>query len=550
MKRNLFLTLLAAAIMVTGGASAQGYWFGGLLVERERVNPMDLVSLTQTSFNYGTARSMAMAGAFTSLGADMASMTLNPAGLGMYRHSEVSVTPLVTAQRSSNSAQANMSNSTTRFSLGNVGFVINAYEGTGSVLSVNLGFGYNRIADYNYNYSFQQGGNASTLGGVLAQQLNQSAGGIGVNQNNRIADSYGNYDFGLSSELWGGVLGYKCGLLDYYGRDGWGLDEYPMPFRTDQYTSVESRGSAGEYSLSLGMNFGNKVYFGATVGIMSFRQKRIISYGENIYPDGAGGTGGYYLDSFDYAQWSDMSGTGVNLKLGLTWRPVEALRLGVAFHTPTYYSMNFGYSAGMDSLASDGLYEDESTPRIDDAGEDTWEFTSPARLLVGASYTFGSLAVLSVDYQRDWYNGMRMKNMPYGFSKQYYDDYFRDGFKGSNTLRAGVEVKPTRRLALRAGYGFSGSLLRGDHDDDVLYMTPVVYKTNFWSVGLGYALSPHVSVDVAYQNVASRTTDYSLFYALAYDSAGQVDLAASDYSGIFATKFTRHNVALTLSVKF
>ena len=546
--------MMLAALFVSAGASAQGningYWFGGLMVDRERVNPMDIFSLSQTTFNYGSARAMGMAGAFTSLGADMASMTLNPAGLGMYRHSEVTITPLVTMQSASNSAPANASNSSNRFALGNIGFVINAYEGTGSVLSVNLGFGYNRIADYNYNYSFGQTGNISTLGGVLATQLNASAGGIYVNQNNKIADSYGGTDFGLSTELWGSVMGYKCGLLNYYGRDGWGLDEYPLPFYTDQYASVQSRGSAGEYSISMGMNFGNKFYFGATVGIMRFNQKRILSYGENIYSDGQADPETYLLQYFDYAQWSEMSGTGVNLKLGVTWRPTEALRLGLAFHTPTYYSMNFSYAAGMDSFTSDGLYTDESTPRIDDNGPDAWEFTSPARMLVGASYTFGSFAVVSLDYERDWYNGIRMKNLPYGFSKQYYDDYFREAFKGSNTVRIGAEVKPTSRLALRAGYGFSGSMLRGSETDDILYMTPVVYKTNYWSLGLGYALTPHVSLDIAYQNIASKTTDYSLFYSAAYDSAGVIDWSASDYSDTFSTEFTRHNVALTLSVKF
>lgn len=558
MKRYLFLIL--AALSLGGSAVAQsnisGYWFGGLLVERERMNPMDVFSLSQTTFNYGTARSMGMAGAFTSLGADMSSMTLNPAGLGMYRHSEVSVTPLVSAQRASNSAQANASNSNTRFSLGNLGFVLNAYEGTGTVLSVNIGFGYNRLADYNYDYSFWQGDNGSTLGGVLARQLSESVGRIGVNGNGHIADAAGNSDFGLSSELWGGVLGYKSRLLGYDNGYGWGLDEYPMPFVTDQYASVKSRGSAGEYTFSVGMNFNNKLYFGATLGIMSIRQRRTIGYGENIFPgsnDDSILPDTYYLKYFDYAQWSEVSGAGVNFKVGLTWRPVEALRLGVAFHTPTYYSMNFSYSAGMDSMSENSgtqSYEDWSTPRIDDNGGDSWEFSSPARLLVGASYTFGSYAVVSVDYQRDWYNGIRMKNMPYGFSKQYYDDYFRDAFKGSNTLRAGVEVRPVPRLALRAGYGFSGSMLRGSEQDDVLYMTPVVYKTNYWSLGAGFSLSPHVAVDVAYQNAVSRTTDYSLFYALAYDRTGAIELSESDYSGIFSTKFSRHNVALTLTVKF
>ena len=573
MRRKIFLAIAAAVTVAAAGvpaASAQGtagYWFGGLLVERERVNPMDIFSLTQTQFNYGTARSMAMAGAFTSLGADLSSMTLNPAGLGMYRHSELSLTPLVSTQRSTNSAQANASNSSTRFSVGSLGFVIKAYEGTGSVLSVNLGFGYNRLADYNYDYSFRQYGNSNTsLAGVLAYQLNASRGGIGVNNNGRIADSYGNSDFDLSSELWGGVLGYKCGLLNYYPGYGWGLDEYADPFYTNQYTSVESRGSAGEYTLSMGMNFGNKLYFGAALGIMSIRQRRTITYSEEVEADGAVDTNvfPYLLEYFDYAQWMRMSGTGINLKLGLTWRPVESLRVGVAFHTPTYCSMDFSYAAGMNSASRsvgtnpDGydvdrngmIYSSESTPRIDDNGPDTWEMASPARLLAGVSYAFGSFAVVSFDYERDWYNGIRMKHMPYGFDKAYYDDYFRTAFKGSNTFRAGLELKPTQRLALRAGYGHSGSMLRSGADEDLVYMTPVVCKTDMWSVGLGYALSRRVSLDVAYQNVSSRTTDYSLFYAMAYDDAGMIDWGDSYSSDLFSTRFSRHNVAMTLTVKF
>ena len=55
-------------------------------MDRDIVTPSDLFELSQTTFSLGTARSMAMAGAFTSLGADLTSMAINPAGLGMYRH--------------------------------------------------------------------------------------------------------------------------------------------------------------------------------------------------------------------------------------------------------------------------------------------------------------------------------------------------------------------------------------------------------------------------------------------------------------------------------
>ncbi len=556
MKR--FITLFAA-LMTSGATMAQNYTFGGLLIERERLSPTDIFSLSQNNFTFGTARSMAMAGAFTSLGADLSSMSINPAGLGMYRSSEVGVTPMMTFQNSKNSATNNMSNSTNRFAFGNFGFSLKAYEGTGKVLAVNVGFAYNRLADYNYNYSFYQNDNLSTLGGVFAHQLQDSAGRIGINDKNHICDSYGSTDFGLSTELWGGVMAYKCGLVNMIN-NRWTLDEYPIPFSTDQFTTVESRGSAGEYTLSAGMNIDNKFYIGASLGLQSISRHMTIAYGENVYPSEQVNpeTQPYVLRSFDYMQWSDLSGTGVNFKLGMVWRPVAGLRLGIALHTPTFYTINFSYSAGMDSTSEsignnpDGynviggnVYGSEATPRFEDVGGNSWDFTSPTRLLFGASYTFGKYAIVSVDYERDWYNSIRMKNMPAGFDFGYYNDYFRSSFKGSNTIRAGIEVKPIERLAIRAGYGYNGSMLKDEPQNYLLYSSPIIYRTDLITAGLGFAISPAVRIDAAYQYVTARQTDYRLFFA-----ENPVDSSLGDYSGVFSTDLRNHNVALSLTVKF
>ena len=82
---------LLAAIAATAAASAQNpdRGWGGLLMDKDVMMPGDMAELSQTQFNFGTARAMAMAGALTSLGADLSSMSFNPAGLGMYRHSDI-----------------------------------------------------------------------------------------------------------------------------------------------------------------------------------------------------------------------------------------------------------------------------------------------------------------------------------------------------------------------------------------------------------------------------------------------------------------------------
>ena len=60
--KRLIITLAAAA--TAAGASAQQW--GGLLMDKDLLMPTDMIELSQTQFNFGTARAMAMAGAFTS----------------------------------------------------------------------------------------------------------------------------------------------------------------------------------------------------------------------------------------------------------------------------------------------------------------------------------------------------------------------------------------------------------------------------------------------------------------------------------------------------
>ena len=151
-----------------------------------------------------------------------------------------------------------------------------------------------------------------------------------------------------------------------------------------------------------------------------------------------------------------------------------------------------------------------TTPLLYDENPDGWSFTTPARLLLGASYTFGSRAILSVDYERDWYNGIRMSDNPIGTElKHSYKQTFRDMLKGSNIVRAGAEFKALPGLALRAGFGYSGSMLR---DENTIFAQPAIKKTVYYSAGIGLALSRVCTLDLAYQYMKHTTTDYYLFY--------------------------------------
>ena len=89
--------LSAVALIVCSTTVGQNLSFGGAVLNHDGVMAGELAQLSQTQ-PFGTARSMAMGGAFVSLGADLSSMSINPAGLGMYQHNELVLTPMMTFQ--------------------------------------------------------------------------------------------------------------------------------------------------------------------------------------------------------------------------------------------------------------------------------------------------------------------------------------------------------------------------------------------------------------------------------------------------------------------
>ena len=542
---------MCSALLCSTTALAQGFDAGGLVIDPSTINAFDMFNTSTTQFSYGTARSAALAGAMTSLGGDASCMSINPAGIAMYRSNEITITPMMTFARAKNSGVNSFeSNSSNRFAVGNFGMVAKLRESATGVTAINMGLSYNRLADFNYSYSFSVAGAAgnASIADVFAGQL--AAAGITSSQLKGNYSSNGEFMWNrYDPTYWGAILGYQTGLI--YDKDGvWGRDMIANNAATEGFTTVDSKGSAGEWVWSLGLNFGSKFYLGFSLGATTIKREQHIYYGEG-YHYSAEPELNYRADYFNYDQVSKMEGSGINFKLGAIYRPIEALRIGVAFHTPTYYTVSYSFQSGMTSQVKslnnvddytvnkdgylDPAFSEKSAKLVDD-GDYSWNYTTPTRLLFGASYTIAKSVVLTVDYERDWYNTMRMKDSPYG---ALYKGYIKDAFKGSNTIRAGVEWRFIPQMAVRVGYGHWSGALR---DNEAIYSTPVVYKTNYVGAGFGVALSQHFSIDVAYQYSSNHLTPFKTFYG--YDDT--IDIA----SQTFTTKIDRHNALLTLAIHF
>ena len=136
MRKPLLLLGLASAALVSNAQSA-----------------LDAYTFSQPDLK-GTARFMGMAGAFGALGADLSTLSQNPAGIGVYRSSDIGFTLDLDCQSSSATSMGlRTSDSQTRFLLNNIGAVFTLRLASSSVPNINIGFTYNKHASFNLVYS-------------------------------------------------------------------------------------------------------------------------------------------------------------------------------------------------------------------------------------------------------------------------------------------------------------------------------------------------------------------------------------------------------------
>ena len=541
--RYIIATLCAAALSI--GASAQT--FGGLTLGQSDFLITDMVQYSQFSPNYGTARSTAMAGAFTSLGADLSSMSINPAGLGMYRTSEIGLS-LGMNFNSSKFSTPYGDTSRNKFALNNFGAAWNLYQSSGKLTSFTFGVSYNKLADYNYRLSAYTPNSVASIADMFEQQLSGTA------HSRLTGEVYNTHP----QHLWGAILAYKNYLID---PDPENATEYitssiAPDASVEHLSQVDSKGQMNEFNFSGGFNMRNKVYFGFSIGIVGLNHDKRVFYGESYTNNGldldaSGNVIGVYdnrpsdvpLIYTDYIQRVTASGVGVNFKAGVIYRPTTSLRLGFAVHTPTAMVIDRRYQGQMFvkgfDIPNDQYVESDGYVQYTDEMYSQVEFYTPTRLMLGASYTFGQMAILSLDYEHTCYTGMRLDMNEGHVAKNGYKEAVKANFKGANTLRAGIEVRPLPMLSLRAGYAYYGSMMR---DKNAIFDNPIESTTSSVSAGVGFNFG-RCALDLAYVCQSTQLSTYDLFYY--QNASGSFTSASGELTG----KLLRQQAILTFSVK-
>lgn len=414
----------------------------------------------------GTARNMAMGGSFGALGSDFSVASTNPAGMALYRSSELSITPEV----SSLSVSSTYNNSYTEdsksiFDLSNLGYVSTKKLGNGPWKYFQFAVGMNRLNNYNSNINMQGTNIENSRLDIYVDNAN------GTNYLDIEDDTYNDYAFDLNPAWWLLLIDTIPGFENQYYSPA-------VPFAgTLQSETIRTKGSTNEWLMSISANYDDKFFIGATLGLPYIRY-----YTESVYSEYDIADTIPYFNSWSVTENLATTGWGINLKIGLIYQPLDWIRIGGAFHTPTYYwRMRDTWYTSHDVNWEDGF--DDPIPSI--TGNYEYNLSTPLRVLGDIALLFNSYGSFSAEYEFVDYSTAKLSSRNYGFGNENSD--VRNYYVATHNLRLGTEWRFSE-LSFRGGYALYSSPYADNLNDG---------KRQSFSLGLGYSFG-YSNIDFAY----------------------------------------------------
>ena len=448
-----------------------------------------------------TARSLSMGNATGAIGGDLGTLSNNPAGLGMYRSSDIGIAGGLGMQYT-RTDYLGMRNATANFnaSLNSLGMVLSFHaspEKQEGLLALNFGIAYNQLNNFSGRLSANAHNPTSSFSDRLAQVANQR----GLLPNDLLAkDAY-------SRQNWYLVTGFGSYIFNDSLDASRRFVQFLSPLRGGetvyQRLRIESSGHLSELALSAGINVSNRLYVGSTLGIPFLSYRVVRRYQEE-------NDSRVRRSTFQSLRFDDQmreTGTGVNLKVGLIASPTSFLRIGAAFHTPTFMSIH-----RKKLLEARAEYNETNGSKYTKSpeGEINYTLTTPFRARGSVAVLFQKYGLLSVDYSFDYYPFAHLDGDD-GFDD--VNQAARDRLQSTHNVNAGLELF-AGPLAMRLGGGISTSpykeqaLASGEKQ-----VAPWGFRY-FATAGFGVSSSA-VYVDVAYRFM--RQSGNSRLYSFEHD---------------------------------
>jgi hypothetical protein len=478
----------------------------------------------------GTARYVGMGGAMEALGADISTMSTNPAGVGLFRKSKVDGSLSVTSQEKYKSfGNADK----TALSFDQLGIVYSMKQWNGSYL--NFGFNYRKSRNFN-----QILGAASVLNGASQNKLTYLKLSKGV------VESTNDLNYTQVDDLYAGHLLYNEADKSYY--------YYPA----DRYIfDSGDKGYIGEYDFNVSGNLGNRWYLGLTVGIHDVHYNGYSEYVERLAdnPEKIGTMA--VLDN------RKITGTGFDVKVGAIFRPIESspFRIGAYIHTPTFYDL----TTSNYTVLTDGKDAFNSSESL------SFKVNTPWKFGLSLGHTVDNVLALGVTYEYADYGSMDSREKDGSYYDSWYGDYYETSssdksmnrhtertLKGVHTLKVGGEVKVTPHFAVRAGYNYLSGMydMNDGYKDGTIYSQGSYYAsqtaytnwkaTNRLTCGVGYSFN-NFNIDFAYQYSTTKGEFHPFMNY--YENAVEPSVNDNIANGVNVEN-NRHQFMMTVGYRF
>lgn len=325
----------------------------------------------------GTARVQAIGGAMGSLGGDITTTFVNPAGLGFYKTGDIVFSPQLRLQSAKTDyLDRREKDKSSRFTWGTTGLIIGGGDSRGNIRSSALSLAYNRTADFNSNILYRGWNNQSSYSQKFLEEIQRN----NIKDGNVLATGY---PFGSSlafNTYWIDTVGGGTnGNLQFQSRSLNILSDTGLL----QQQVLQTRGGVDEFALGVGVNMRDKLFIGGTIGIPVLHFKREATFREE--------DPGYNDNQFSFAEVYEgltTRGVGINLKAGLIFKPSEYWRLGFAAHSPTWYTLTDTYETYITSDVEDGHFRADYSNDYNGGEASQFKYThyTPYKLIGSISF--------------------------------------------------------------------------------------------------------------------------------------------------------------------
>ena len=422
----------------------------------------------------GTARYSSLAGSMGAFGADFSCLSAgNPAGIGLFKRFEFTLTPFLSYNNISADYNGEKINREKyKFGINNLGIVLAGFIDTVSGWkAIQFATGLNNLARYD--------GNSMVLG---------TNDGI-TNFFNAIANQANGTKYnsltGFMSAAW---VHYLIDTLN-------GNDNYFTPVHAllNQQQLRESSGYLNEYVFSLGGNYDDKLFLGATLGVPFFNYYQRTTYTESRNP--------FYDSLIVYDEFRSKA-SGINLKLGIIYQPFQYLRLGAAFHTPTFYPKvkeTFQTTFEVWNIPIDSSFYDINYGE-DEIGGFNYQLRTPYHAMANIAFIYKNRGFVNVDYEYVDYATSNMQSDSYNFLSE--NRSINQNYRGTHIIRAGGELNLSP-VVLRLGYAYSSNPYSRDIEKDGSCHTisgGIGFKTKTFFADFAYMYKFTHDKDVFYEH--------------------------------------------------